>query len=784
MLINLNELNLLRTSAKKQLETATDALLSFKHQDGWFWRDTEVFLRERKGHKGNIHAIPGPRHSTTTQRAYAGLAYADMVGVNKTDEWVGSLLGYIESNSPKEQSHDYVGPVDHNDKLSQNEELNNFKLAHYATLWFVYDYLKQYHIGKVEKVSQGSANSLCARAKENLKNKLREAWKDAESVNDDVAQRAAAETGSAGEVEQIPSAMPGQMRFDKASTSHYFASLHCARGWSAIQPIVEETFPRSKRALEEFCRRQGYYFAMNLPSRVDPPELTFATALYLAYKTGAEAQNLCESLCRVLEDRISNGVWPATRPVRVGATDGGHWHVASVEIALCLSWLYFQPNVPQATRQRFLKLMTEFFDQYVILGYRINKRVDLKGWCNDHRLLERGYIEGWTTAVVCHFLANFLKVLDYEINVVVVRELSISDCERIEIDDVLTAWKADAEGRAGQKDYSHTWFDLPPYCWRMRTGDRALLSNWRDPQSEEATKNGLQRIIVEPIATSPYGLPDPKRSAFILSGKAGTGKTTLVEGLARDLCWGYVPVLTPTFLTDGLEYLEKRAEVIFRFLRMMSRTVIFFDECEELFTSRGPMPQYAENAVGGESAVKETLERDAKDRASGQEERRDESVGQRTIGAFITAGMLPRLQKLHETGTNIVVLATNHRDRLDDAVDRPGRFDFTVDVPHPNVERVKEYIAELGSQFEPAKSMERRAELSRLQQEELIGAVDKISKEEQRAKRSGEVRLPFRAIDAIAVYLKREGSCGEDELVAKLKWEAELKAPSLEQLMK
>ena len=86
----------------------------------------------------------------------------------------------------------------------------------------------------------------------------------------------------------------------------------------------------------------------------------------------------------------------------------------------------------------------------------------------------------------------------------------------------------------------------------------------------------------------------------------------------------------------------------------LRRVVILFDECEELFKTR--------DAHG--------------------------AIGSRTSGAFITAGMLPRLQLIHNNQWIIFILATNLApDKLDSAVTRPGRFDAKMPLYRPSLQQ-------------------------------------------------------------------------------------------------
>jgi SpoVK/Ycf46/Vps4 family AAA+-type ATPase len=105
------------------------------------------------------------------------------------------------------------------------------------------------------------------------------------------------------------------------------------------------------------------------------------------------------------------------------------------------------------------------------------------------------------------------------------------------------------------------------------------------------------------------------------------------------------------FIARGLEYIEAESRSVFDRLLKLSRAVVLFDECDELFRERHP--------------------------ASGTEQLRG-------ITAFVTASMLPKLQQLHDTGRVLFVICTNNFMSMDRAVTRPGRIDHIIGVGPPD----------------------------------------------------------------------------------------------------
>jgi hypothetical protein len=142
----------------------------------------------------------------------------------------------------------------------------------------------------------------------------------------------------------------------------------------------------------------------------------------------------------------------------------------------------------------------------------------------------------------------------------------------------------------------------------------------------------------------------------ILFGPPGTTKTTIVKAMAQGLEWSLVTLSPGTFIRDGLENVERRAIEVFAHLRDLVRVVVLFDECDELFRARGAA---GDVGTSGNEAI-------------------------RSISAFVTASMLPKLQDLRDNGQVFFVIATNYFDQIDPAAKRIGRIDRVVGVSWPD----------------------------------------------------------------------------------------------------
>lgn len=185
-------------------------------------------------------------------------------------------------------------------------------------------------------------------------------------------------------------------------------------------------------------------------------------------------------------------------------------------------------------------------------------------------------------------------------------------------------------------------------------------------QSDENVATKLVTIFVNPVLSkdsSPSFEPDHEHieenqaRGAILFGPPGTSKTTLARAIAAALGWDYVELHASHFVADGLGEVQRTADRIFKRLMQLDRTVILFDEIDEL-----------------------VREREAKSD---------------TFGRFLTTSMLPKLAELWDRRSVIYFVATNHIDYFDSAIVRAQRFDAIVHVPPPSFDRKLTRLREL-----------------------------------------------------------------------------------------
>ena len=484
---------------------------------------------------------------------------------------------------------------------------------------------------------------------------------------------------------------------DEPDSRHYFVTLHALRALSILDAehrFEPEHVERLSNHARQFCTEQCFYTHRRIRHRQDTFRLAFAGVIYCLYARSVDKE-LCMAVIEALaEAQQENGRWMSTHPIdRPGK---GPWHIVSHEIALCLTWLYFQPRVPDVARVLLIDMMEKYFTKWVVPTFvRVTKLPNtdkekdkpFKGWYGDHTV-ERDSVVGWATAIICHFLANYHAVLDDHINRRVIETLGLQASSGKYLIDETAHEKSprwtkpvpeedalDSEDRPGLA----TWPDIKPFAWQGEKEweelARDIQEKWTDPSERGSLSKKLAYNVLLPVLNSPNGRPDKASCAGILPGVPGTRKTTLVRTLAEVIEWPLVIVPASVIFEKGFDMMEARANEVFRRLNYLSGCVIFFDEFEEFFRDR-------------RNLKKPTTK--GRRRASG--EGPDSPIHDRTIAAFTTSAMLPRLQDLHDEARCLIFLATNHLEKIDPAIMRPGRFDFMEWVEHPTRRRISAYL--------------------------------------------------------------------------------------------
>lgn len=159
-------------------------------------------------------------------------------------------------------------------------------------------------------------------------------------------------------------------------------------------------------------------------------------------------------------------------------------------------------------------------------------------------------------------------------------------------------------------------------------------------------------ILKNPDQSSKMGIKPPK--GILLYGPPGTGKTLLAQAIARELNANFFSASGSAFNEMFIGVGASRVRSLFQSARKQGPAVIFIDEVDALAGKRKPH--------GGEEGEKTLTE------------------------------LLVQLDGGHSNDGILFIAATNRKDMLDDAFLRPGRIDFSFNVPLPDTKGRREII--------------------------------------------------------------------------------------------
>ncbi|KZF19711.1 hypothetical protein L228DRAFT_263569 [Xylona heveae TC161] len=197
----------------------------------------------------------------------------------------------------------------------------------------------------------------------------------------------------------------------------------------------------------------------------------------------------------------------------------------------------------------------------------------------------------------------------------------------------------------------------------------------------------------------------PYRRGYLLHGPPGTGKSSFIQALAGELDYSIALVnLSERGLTDDrLNHL---------LTNIPPRTLVLLEDVDAAFSNR-----------------------------------RIQSDEDGYRGANVTfSGLLNALDGVASAEERIVFLTTNHVDRLDEALVRPGRVDMTVRLG----EATRYQISQLWDRFYGEVEGSEEAKSRFLQQMESLGLIE----DEQGHGRQGDYRPSTASLQGLFLYNK------------------------------
>ncbi len=172
---------------------------------------------------------------------------------------------------------------------------------------------------------------------------------------------------------------------------------------------------------------------------------------------------------------------------------------------------------------------------------------------------------------------------------------------------------------------------------------------WDEVGGLEPIKAALQEAIAwplsQPLLFEQIGLQPPR--GILLYGPPGNGKTLLVKALASQSNLNFISIKGPELLSKYVGESEQGVRELFARARHAAPCIVFLDEVDALAPKRG---------FDGRSPVTD-----------------------RVVSQLLTE--LDGVEALKDVW---VIAATNRLDMIDDALLRPGRLDFRLEVARPD----------------------------------------------------------------------------------------------------
>ncbi|WP_327748614.1 ATP-binding protein [Streptomyces europaeiscabiei] len=438
---------------------------------------------------------------------------------------------------------------------------------------------------------------------------------------------------------------------ERAGQEHDFISLYAVRAADAIfsvyaakdsQRVIAKEKSFSSRVRQKLLAQMGFYCS-GITSHFDPAEFAFSATLLDRLDSQDHGQLGHRALEILREKQADDGSWPSSRKVLLPGHDlpqgtgEQQLRVASFDVALALTNLLIR-ELNREPRSRddidlLCAILGDCFEHVKDTFYSLGTT---QGWSTDSSGA-LSYVESGATAVVLTFLDRYRFALLRKRQSMILGQY---------------------HGVTQRRD-KFFWPDLSPSLGRPQEQIR-FERDISDPTSTMSLQDKIDKFFLNPVRNSPVRRPADR--SLLLTGPPGTRKTSLIRAFADALKWPLLILSPPDFLRDGLEGFENRAAEIFEDLMQLRRAVVLLDECEDFFRRRP------------------TTEKSM-------------SVSERTMGAFITSGMLPRIQALHDQGWVVFALATNVTvSDLDAAAIRPARFDFQQEMPNPTIEAQLQYV--------------------------------------------------------------------------------------------
>jgi hypothetical protein len=362
----------------------------------------------------------------------------------------------------------------------------------------------------------------------------------------------------------------------------------------------------------------------------DRGEMTFAAACLSELKKGqGDDQRLAHAVHFLSQAVSDRGRFELGRPF-LHLKGRGLLVVSQADIIKALSGLgRYTCAVP--INNEFAQKLLRFFEETKVNLLEVQKN-DLwqEGWCGEYASPPQEF-DPMETAAAVAALAEVNNMLDERINEIILKYFTVKHFKKDDVD----------LDRLFYPDYGLQF--IPESL-------RGVAPEAECP--DRLTRNDSIAIILQKMRAHVMKVPlSDALCSLVLHGPAGTGKTTLVEALAKSSGVPMIEVTPSDLVVKGEAEVESRARAVFESLTLLTRVVILFDEFDPVLWRREPEKGPPANVFG-----------------------------------FLTPGMLPKLKDLRKEAkkrSTVFVLCTNLIGCLDPAAVRKGRFDEKIGIYPP-----------------------------------------------------------------------------------------------------
>lgn len=339
----------------------------------------------------------------------------------------------------------------------------------------------------------------------------------------------------------------------------------------------------------------------------------------------------CLQAIQILSDNIDeSGLFPSGPPFVYDVKGQGRIVInAQVVRALAQLAQHMAPTVGVELADRIPIVVNRMIGFFRSQKIELGKGIAWPGFRSMNR--ERSSL--WISAISVLALHRIVLMLDAHINHAVKKHFNTKSASKLRSEGVpfLNELMCTDIGYASLQDSL------------LKSPRRALL----ELEGMRAHLIGAGRA--KKILRAKVGLGNLPLRSLILYGPPGTGKTTLVKSLALTSNVDLVEVMSHDLYRPGTEKVMEQASYVMDALKLLTSSVILFDEFEPILH---PRPEIA-----------------------------------KSITEMLTGNMLPKLDALYTAaGQNgfAYVLSTNYVERLEPAAIRAGRFDRITFIYYPD----------------------------------------------------------------------------------------------------